>query len=177
IVQRLEAHDGVVVQGPPGTGKTHTIANVICHYLASGKRVLVTSMKDPALAVLRDKIPEEIRPLAISLLTSEAEGMRQFEFAINKIATEIQQINRSAYRRDIDRIEGDIEALHATIARTDRDIAEWAKRNIECFKMDDESIRPEEAAKLVSENRDNFAWLPDPVSIDSQHSPQFTDED
>ena len=44
IIQLLEVHDGVVVQGPPGTGKTHTIANVISHYLANGKRVLVTSM-------------------------------------------------------------------------------------------------------------------------------------
>lgn len=43
IVQKLENNDGVVVQGPPGTGKTHTIANVICHYLALGKRVLVTA--------------------------------------------------------------------------------------------------------------------------------------
>ncbi|MEI6387569.1 MAG: hypothetical protein WCQ50_13105 [Spirochaetota bacterium] len=43
IVQLLEIHDGVIVQGPPGTGKTHTIANVICHFLAEGKRVLVTS--------------------------------------------------------------------------------------------------------------------------------------
>ena len=38
IVQLLDVSDGVVVQGPPGTGKTHTIANVICHYLAEGKR-------------------------------------------------------------------------------------------------------------------------------------------
>ena len=82
IIQMLEAHDGVVVQGPPGTGKTHTIANVICHYLALGKRVLVTSMKDPALTVLQEKLPESIRPLAISLLTSEAEGMKQFELSL-----------------------------------------------------------------------------------------------
>ena len=73
IVQLLEVHNGVVVQGPPGTGKTHTIANIICHYLAQGKRILVTSMKDPALVVLQEQLPEDIRPLAISLLTSEAE--------------------------------------------------------------------------------------------------------
>ena len=36
IVQLLDVYDGVVVQGPPGTGKTHTIANVISHYLANG---------------------------------------------------------------------------------------------------------------------------------------------
>ncbi|MEB0075441.1 AAA domain-containing protein, partial [Pseudomonas sp. CCI1.4] len=52
-IQLLEKHDGVVVQGPPGTGKTHTIANVISHYLPNGKRELETSMKDPALAVLQ----------------------------------------------------------------------------------------------------------------------------
>jgi DNA replication protein DnaC len=57
IVQLLDVSDGVVAQGPPGTGKTHTIANVICHYLAQGKRVLVTSMKDPALGVLQAQLP------------------------------------------------------------------------------------------------------------------------
>src|SRR4029453_18863828 len=88
IVQLLETSDGVVVQGPPGTGNTHTIANIICHWLANGRRVLVTSMKDPALAVLRDHLPEEIRPLAIALLASEQEGMQQFEQSIHKIASE-----------------------------------------------------------------------------------------
>jgi hypothetical protein len=76
ILQLLEISDGVVVQGPPGTGKTHTIANVISHYLANGKRVLVTSMKEPALGVLREALPSDIQPLAISLLTSEHEGMK-----------------------------------------------------------------------------------------------------
>jgi hypothetical protein len=64
VVQRLETRPGVVVQGPPGTGKTHTIANIISHYLALGKRVLVTSQKAPALRVLRGKLPEAVRPLA-----------------------------------------------------------------------------------------------------------------
>ena len=50
IVAKLENNNGVVVQGPPGTGKTHTIANVICHYLALGKRVLVTVGADPNLS-------------------------------------------------------------------------------------------------------------------------------
>ncbi|MGH9300058.1 MAG: AAA domain-containing protein, partial [Acidimicrobiales bacterium] len=36
-----ESVSGVVVQGPPGTGKTHTIANIIGHLMAEGRRVLV----------------------------------------------------------------------------------------------------------------------------------------
>lgn len=45
IINRLQQSDSCVVQGPTGTGKTHTIANIICHYLAEGKRVLVTSQE------------------------------------------------------------------------------------------------------------------------------------
>lgn len=56
--------------------------------------MLVTSMKDPALAVLREKLPSEIRPLAVSLLSSEQEGIKLFEFAVAKIASEIQRIDR-----------------------------------------------------------------------------------
>lgn len=177
IVQMLQAHDGVVVQGPPGTGKTHTIANVICHYLALGKRVLVTSMKDPALGVLQEKLPESIRPLAISLLTSEAEGMKQFEFAINKISAEVTRIDRAAYRREIDQIDGQIDALHARIAKADREIASWARLNLDKLQIDDESITPLEAATEVAVNWGEIAWFPDALGIDNTYKPQFGNQD
>jgi len=173
IVQMLEVHDGVVVQGPPGTGKTHTIANVICHYLAQGKRVLVTSMKDPALAVLQEQLPEPIRPLAISLLASEAEGMKQFEFAIHKIAAEITRIDRAAYRREIEQIDGQIDTLHSQISKTDREIANWARKNLDKVQIDDTSLSPVEAAEVVAVKRQEVAWFPDALTIESRHRPQF----
>ena len=43
IAKRIEQYNAVLVQGPPGTGKTHTIANLMGHFLAQGKSVLVTS--------------------------------------------------------------------------------------------------------------------------------------
>ena len=49
IVRRLSSRQGILVQGPPGTGKSHTIANLIAHLLATGKRVLVTSHAGRAL--------------------------------------------------------------------------------------------------------------------------------
>jgi very-short-patch-repair endonuclease len=177
IVQMLQAHDGVVVQGPPGTGKTHTIANVICHYLALGKRVLVTSMKDPALSVLQEKIPESIRPLAISLLTSEAEGMRQFEFSINKIASEVTRIDRAAYRREIQDLDGRIDSLHARIAQTDRQISSWARLNLEPIVLDAETLSPLDAASIVAQHASEVAWFPDSLTVAPEHTPQFGNDD
>ena len=70
IIKAFRSTNGVLVQGPPGTGKSHTIANLICHLLATGKRVLVTAQTPRALKVLHDHLPEKIRPLCISLLGS-----------------------------------------------------------------------------------------------------------
>lgn len=67
IILTLNSQRGVLVQGPPGTGKSHTIANLICHLLATGKRVLVTAKTPHALQVLHDKLPDDIKPLCINL--------------------------------------------------------------------------------------------------------------
>ncbi|HSV74602.1 MAG TPA: AAA domain-containing protein [Chthonomonadales bacterium] len=177
IIELLDGSDGVVVQGPPGTGKTHTIANVICHYLAEGKRVLVTSMKDPALAVLREQLPEEIRPLAISVLTSEREGMKQFEHAIQKIASEVQGLDRSSTARTINHLSGSIDSLHGRLASIDRKVSEWAKRNLAKVTLETEEIDLQDAAREVVEDVDQLEWIPDTLGIAPEFAPQFLDAD
>jgi very-short-patch-repair endonuclease/phosphopantetheinyl transferase (holo-ACP synthase)/DNA-directed RNA polymerase subunit L len=177
IVQLLDISDGVVVQGPPGTGKTHTIANVICHYLAEGKRVLVTSMKDPALAVLQEQLPDEIRPLAISLLTSEQDGVKQFEHAIQKIASEVQSLDRGSTARTISHLEEFIDALHGKLAGIDRKIGEWAKRNLAKITLETEQIDPQDAAREVVGNVGQLEWITDALGITPEFSPQFSDAD
>jgi very-short-patch-repair endonuclease len=177
IVQLLDVSDGVVVQGPPGTGKTHTIANVICHYLAEGKRVLVTSMKDPALREVQEKLPDEIRPLAISLLSSEQEGMKQFEHAIHKIASEVQSLDRGGTARAIAHLEESIEFLHGRLAATDYKIGEWAKQNLDRVTLETEQIDPQDAAREVVKSAGQFEWIPDSLGIGAEFAPQFTDPD
>lgn len=176
LVQLLERHDGVVVQGPPGTGKTHTIANVISHYLAKGCRVLVTSHKDPALAVLRDKLPEQLRPLAISLLTSEAEGMRQFEDSVNKISAEISTINKGALEREVRDLDAKIDSLHVDLARLDGRMRAWARKNMEPVDLDGERLEPAAMARVVADNPD-LAWIPDAIDCYAQYKPRFSNQD
>lgn len=174
IIQQLDVHDGVVVQGPPGTGKTHTIANVICHYLALGKRVLVTSMKDPALKVLQEKLPESIRPLAVSLLTSENEGLKQFEYTIKKISSEVASINRDAYKKEIVILDNQIDTIHAQLANTDNNITAWARLNLDDIVIDSETIKPIDAATEVAKNRQIIEIFPDTLGIGDSFKPRFT---
>jgi hypothetical protein len=39
----LKGSNDIFIQGPPGTGKSHSISNLTSHFLAMGKKVLVTS--------------------------------------------------------------------------------------------------------------------------------------
>lgn len=47
---------GMIVEGPPGTGKSQTIANILVHLAASGKKVLFVSQKDQAIRGVKDKL-------------------------------------------------------------------------------------------------------------------------
>ena len=161
IIQKLHANDGVVVQGPPGTGKTHTIANVICHYLAQGKRVLVTAKGESALAVLQEKLPEGVRPLSVALLSDERDGMRQFEHSIQTIASSVASINPTRAAANIVAAEHKLSQLHAQISHVDRTVATYASKHMQRCQFQGREVMPEEMAKLVLQDAQAHEWFDD----------------
>lgn len=177
IIQKLEANDGVVVQGPPGTGKTHTIANVICHYLALGKRVLVTSKGETALSVLQEKLPERIRPLSVALLSEEREGMKQFEHAIQTIATGVESLQPHRVDAAIARLEIELNQIHAKISHVDRSIGAHAASHMRQYKFQGREISPEEIAKLVIQQAEEHEWLDDNIPEQNGEALSFGDSD
>jgi hypothetical protein len=112
IAQKIEHRRGVLVQGPPGTGKSHTIANLISHFLAQGKRILVTSETPRALEVLRSKLRGEIEELCVVWLGSGSESHKALERSVLGItqrkanwnsAREQSLIDENARRLDAER--------------------------------------------------------------------------
>jgi transcription elongation GreA/GreB family factor/very-short-patch-repair endonuclease len=163
IVERLEQAPGVVAQGPPGTGKTHTIANIICHYLAKGRSILVTSKGEQALRVLKDKLPDGIRPLAVSLLSSDREALKEMEHAVDKILQRLQGIDQRALRWEIDARHKQVDLLCATVARAEKEIADWARKQLTQVTYDGRALMPDTLARLLVRNREVHSWLPAPV--------------
>lgn len=164
IIEKLESATGVVVQGPPGTGKTHTIANVICHYLANGKRVLVTSKGEPALSVVQKQIPTAVKALTVALLTDEKDGMRQFEHAIQEIAAKVAEINPNAVEREIAQCANRIDELHAKLSVIDHEIGQHAGKQLKKLSFQGRELLPYELARYVVEQADRFTWFPDKLS-------------
>jgi very-short-patch-repair endonuclease len=161
IVQKLYANDGVVVQGHPGTGKTHTIANVICHYLAQGKRVLVTSKGEAALSVLQEKLPKAVRQLSVSLLSDERDGMKQFEHSIQTIAARVAETNPTRVQTNIQEAKTQLNQLHARISNVDQTIATYAANHMRKRTFQGREVTPGEMAKLVLEQTEIHEWFDD----------------
>lgn len=80
-----------VLDGPPGTGKSQTIANMIAHNLALGRKVLFVAEKMAALDVVYRRL--EARGLAPFCLELHSNKANKFEV--------IQQLGRAWDTRDV----------------------------------------------------------------------------
>ncbi len=177
IVQYLERAPGVTVQGPPGTGKTHTIANIVCHYLATGRRVLVTSRGERALEILRDKIPDEVRALTVALLASDREGVRQFQAAIEAIQHQVSQLNPEVTKREIVTLTSAIDRAHGELVTLDRRVDEIAAAQLADIDVDGVPMRAQKLAQLVVSGAAQHTWFDDDVTLAPEHAPPLTDDE
>jgi len=168
IVGKLESSTGVVMQGPPGTGKSHTIANLICHLLACGQRVLVTAKTPRALQVLHDQLPEQIRPLCINLLGSGIDEQNSLKASISSILTKQSDWNDQRADGRIHELEESIHQLKKEKAEIDYKLksireSETVEHNII------EGAYSGTASKIVlrlREESNQFSWFNDNIFYD-----------
>ena len=168
IILTLDTRRGVLVQGPPGTGKSHTIANLICHLLATGKRVLVTAKTPRALQVLHDKLPGDIKPLCINLLGSGPEEKESMEKSVRGILLKHDRWHNDEAINQIAQLERQVKDNREAKAETDAKII--ALREQETYKhiiADGEySGTAAEIARRLKQEETVFAWLQDTIAPD-----------
>ncbi len=131
IAKRLNEQDAVTVKGPPGTGKSHTIANLISHFVAQGKSILVVSHNAKALSVLKDKLPTGIKELAVSLV-NEGKGNESLKGSVNAIIRNLSQ--RYEESKVID-LEDQLTSLETNYSSTLNLIYEAVQANTQKLKL------------------------------------------
>ena len=171
IAKRIELYNAVLVQGPPGTGKTHTIANLIGHFLAKGNSVLVTSHTSKALSVLKEKLPRSMQSLCVSVLD---ESNHDMEKSIDSITENMANIKLLEWKKDIDNLKEERLNVINELYKTRRKIYNALDNEYKSIVLNGEEISPLEAAKYVKENRGKLDYIngnielyvPLPLSID-----------
>lgn len=163
IARALEKNHAVLVQGPPGTGKSHTIANLIGHLVAQGKRVLVTSHSTKALKVLRDQVVEPLQPLCVSVLDTDSESRAQLESSIQGILSRLTGSSDDALGKEVADFAMRRLALNSDIATIVKDLETVRCAEYEPIVFGGESVAPDKAAVWVRDHREGNDWIPGPV--------------
>lgn len=164
IAQRLQQFGAVLVQGPPGTGKTHTIANLLGHFLAEGKSVLVTSHTSKALRVLHEKIVPPLQPLCVSMLDDD--NRKQMERAIEEIVHRLSLENENRLEREASLLDCQRRDIIRQI-RKDREELKLARNSeYEAIVVDGERYMPSDAAKYIRDHAEDD-WIQDPISLET----------
>jgi very-short-patch-repair endonuclease len=166
VATRLAHHRGVTVQGPPGTGKTHTIANLVSHLVAHGKRVLVTSQKEQALTVLRDKMPEDLRPLCVSVLGGSSTSLAELDQSVQAIYERAVGLDRVAARREVDAYSAELDHVKREVQRLRDRIRTAAERERAVYDLGGAEHTPTTLAQYLAGTAEELGYIPDQVAGD-----------
>ncbi len=191
IVEKIRASNGVLVQGPPGTGKSHTIANLICHLLATGQRILVTAKTPRALQVLMGRnessqnsgvdhskddkqkglIPSELRPLCINLLGSGLEEKRSLEASVNTILQKNELWNEIRTEAEIKKLEESLHRQREEKAGIENRLRAICESEAHIQTVADGAYRGTAAqiARAVARGQTKYNWFIDKVPFNKEY--------
>ena len=164
IVRQLTRRDCVLVQGPPGTGKTHTIANLLGHLLAQGKRVLVTAHTPKALRVLRQKVVGLLQPLCISVLQNDKQSQEELMESVKQIHVLLSQDDH-VLEREAGRLKRERKRVIDELRETRIRLLNARQDEIRGVVFGGKDIRPIDAAKQVKQGDGSDDWIPSPVNL------------
>lgn len=160
IAQKIAKYSGVLVQGPPGTGKTHTIANLLGHFLAQGKSVLVTSHTTKALSVLKDKVVPEIQPLCVSVI---GDTNKELERSVDGITDFMGRNNSASLKKDMDRLALQRKNVIEQLAETRKNIFAIMQDENKSIVVGGEALSLSEMARYAYDNCEALSYIPGPV--------------
>lgn len=160
IVDATRTRRGVLVQGPPGTGKSHTIANLMCHMLATGQRALVTAENPRALAVLRGQIPPPLQALCISVLGHGGDAFSELNRTVQDISSRRDQWSEHESREIVDELRKTLGETRLEVAAADAEL-----RKIRCAETQSVQVapgytgKPESIARVLREQQATHGWF------------------
>lgn len=158
-------HKMMLVQGPPGTGKSHTISNLICHLVAQGKSVLVTSQKNKALEVVDQKLGTlKLDNLHITLLKDDRESKKRVKQIVEDLVARYSGVDGKRFQRTAEQRLAELRAAQQRLDQLKQEFA--ASRRFESEKAPGVDLTNGQvfaaSAKLrgfdLLSQRDEVAW-------------------
>jgi superfamily I DNA and/or RNA helicase/very-short-patch-repair endonuclease len=160
-LKKADTQIATVIQGPPGTGKTRTIAAMVTHFLAKGERVLVTAQTGQALKEVRDKLPDEIRALAVSNLSGKKSDNDAVQASVNALIDADEKRNEyiDEYPANEKRILKKIDDFKKSKSKLNRAILDVRGKETQEITIAGFKNTPASLLTYFIHNRKSIEWL------------------
>ncbi|MFJ8262876.1 hypothetical protein ACIQ4I_13125 [Rummeliibacillus sp. NPDC094406] len=165
IVKRIEQNNGVKVHVSSETEKTHTIANLISHYLAEGKKILITTQEDSQLSELKNKIPEEIRDLCVPYLSEETNAFNEIEQSIRLIGEKLEALDLQKLKENIEQNQQLLNQSIQNEAEYRNSLKQYAKSEGTPILYGDQQLFKYDVAKRLAETDVHYQWIKDDLPL------------
>jgi len=166
IAEKIASNNAVIVEGPPGTGKTHTIANLIGHFLANNQKVLVSASTSKALRVIKNQINPSLRDLIVSILDDD---FADLENSIDGIADKLHISTSADYINNLTILENQRSDLLNALIKQRKNIYNLKNQEYEKVQYGLQSYYPYELANFVNQNKENLEYIPGQVQISAAY--------
>ena len=170
IAQNIEYSNAVLVQTPPGTGKIHTIINLLGHFLAQGKSILVTSPIQKTILDVNEKMIKELKNFCVFDL--EDNEIEQFIDMIIKYSSNYTSEDMIGDAGVLERRRKEILNRLSIIRKEMYDIQQIEYETITLYG---ENYTVKEAADFVCKNREKLSYIPGQITL-QKHLPVSKDE-
>ena len=125
-LKQLQEEDALIIKGLPGTGKSQTAANLACHFISQGQKVLVTSESSSSIKGLLKKMPKEILPLIFQDTTPSTFTKNKSNLSLEKslfsILKKNQNISLSSLEHKIQNLSDSLKKCREQIKKTWSDL-------------------------------------------------------
>ncbi|WP_186525915.1 AAA domain-containing protein [Leekyejoonella antrihumi] len=177
ILERVSRHAQTLVQGPPGTGKTHTAAALLSHLLAQGQRVLVTAHTDRALSEVRGKLPDKIKPLAVSVIGSSHDDMADLKVAVDTISRESSDFDHAAADHEITKALTEVDELRGARQELGHQLLHAREIETETHHHLGYNGTLAQIAQRFDDEVNQFSWIGGLVEFDGQVPAALSDRE
>ncbi len=162
IAKNMEQNDTILVQSPPGTGKANTIVNLMGHFLAQGKSVLITSPIQKTLLEVRQKIVKELQDLCVSNLENDVTEIERCIDTIIKFSSKNTSEDMLEEEGMLQRRRKEI--LHR-LSEIRNEMYNIQQREYETITLGGENYTVKEVADFVCENREELSYIPGKITL------------
>ncbi|MEL6820651.1 MAG: hypothetical protein AAFP70_02725, partial [Calditrichota bacterium] len=168
--KELDRSAEIVLNTPPGTGSTQTVANLLCHLLTQGKRVLVTSSVTSHLEELLARLPEEYSCLRAPLLRDDLDALHALEEIIQDFVDQHDGWSSEENNDELKKLQSEYNALLAEKEQ----ITATLESSFETVKihgtLDSGAYEgtPDEIIKRLQEESEYYDWFPDIPAEDAE---------